>query len=136
MKKKNSFFSDFKDFIARGNVIELAVAVIMGGAFGKIVSSLVSDIVMPLVGIFIGDDFSSLSAVIEGSTIHYGLFIQNVVDFLIIAFFIFTVTRGISKVTAKLEAEKKKEKEEKKEEKPSEEVLLLREIRNELKKKK
>lgn len=131
MKKEKSFFSDFKDFIARGNVIELAVAVIMGGAFGKIVSSLVGDIVMPLIGIFIGDDFSSLSTVIEGSTIHYGLFIQNVVDFSIIAFLIFTVTRALNKVTAKKDKEK-----EKKEEKPSEEVLLLREIRNELKKKK
>ncbi len=134
MKKESGFFSDFKTFIARGNVLELAVAVIMGGAFGKIVSSLVSDIVMPLIGIFIGDNFSSLSTVIQGSTISYGLFLQNVVDFLIIAFCIFSVTRALNKVTAKKEEEKKKE--DKKEEKPSEEVLLLREIRNELKKKK
>ncbi len=89
--------NDFKAFIMRGNVLDLAVAVIIGGAFGKIVSSLVSDIIMPLIGLIIGGiDFSSLAFTVGSAKVTYGNFINNVVDFLIIASVIFLMVRGIS----------------------------------------
>lgn len=119
---------EFKKFISKGNVVDLAVGVVIGSAFGKIVSSLVDDIIMPLVGLIIGGiDFSGLSIKIKDASIQYGMFIQNVVDFLIVAFCIFMVIRAFNKITKK---------EEKKEEKPtkSEEVKLLEEIRDWLKK--
>ena len=119
---------EFKKFISKGNVVDLAVGVVIGSAFGKIVSSLVDDIIMPLVGLIIGGiDFSGLSIKIKDASIQYGMFIQNVVDFLIVAFCIFMVIRAFNKITKK---------EEKKEEKPakSEEVKLLEEIRDCLKK--
>ena len=85
---------EFKKFIARGNVIDLAVGVIIGGAFGKIVSSLVDNILMPLIGLIIGGiNFSNLAIKIKDTTISYGLFIQNVVDFLIVAFCIFLIVK-------------------------------------------
>lgn len=119
---------EFKKFISKGNVVDLAVGVVIGSAFGKIVSSLVDDIIMPLVGLIIGGiDFSGLSIKIKDASIQYGMFIQNVVDFLIVAFCIFMVIRAFNKITKK---------EEKKEEKPakSEEVKILEEIRDCLKK--
>ena len=124
MKK---FFKEFKDFAAKGNVIELAVAVVIGAAFGKIVSSLVDDIIMPLFGILVGKNFASLTLELNGSYIAYGAFIQAIVDFLIIAFCVFLFTKLINKF---------KKKEEKKAEAPkkSDEVLLLEEIRDLLKK--
>lgn len=124
---------EFKEFISRGNVIDLAVGVIIGGAFGKIVSSLVNDVLMPLIGICLGGlDFKGLSINIGNASINYGVFVQNIVDFLIIAFCIFIFIKLINKITRR---EKKKEKEEVKEEKTkSEEVLLLEEIRDLLKK--
>ena len=83
---------EFKKFISRGNVIDLAVGVVVGGAFSKIVSSLVDKIIMPIVGIIIGGiDFTNLSLKIFGIEIKFGLFLQNVVDFFIIAFCIFIV---------------------------------------------
>jgi len=86
---------EFKDFIMRGNVLDLAVAVIIGGAFGKIVSSLVSDIIMPLIGLIIGGiDFSGLAFTVGSAKVTYGNFINNVVDFLIIAFVIFLIVKG------------------------------------------
>lgn len=124
-----NFFNEFKKFIARGNVLDLAVAVIMGSAFGNIVSSLVSDVIMPLVGIIIGQNFSSLSITLNGSIITYGKFIQNIVDFLIISLCIFTFTKIINKIISKHEKEKEKPKESPK----SNEVLLLEEIRDLLK---
>lgn len=125
---------EFKEFISRGNVIDLAVGVIIGGAFGKIVSSLVNDVLMPLIGICLGGlDFKGLSLSIGNASISYGVFIQNIVDFLIIAFCIFIFIKLINKITKR---EDKKEKEEVKEEKQkSEEVILLEEIRDLLKKK-
>ena len=125
MKK---FFKEFKEFVSKGNVLDLAVAVVMGSAFGKIVSSLVDNIIMPLFGILVGQNFASLSVDINGSPLAYGLFIQAVVDFIIIAFCIFLFTKIINKF---------KKKEEKKEEpKKSDEVVLLEEIRDLLKKRK
>ncbi len=131
VKKGGSTFKEFKDFISKGNVFDMAVGVIIGGAFGKIVTSLVDNILMPLVGVIIGGhDFTSLSLKVKDATIGYGVFIQNVIDFLIVALCIFTVVKAMSRF-------KKKEEEQPVEPpKPSEEVLLLREIRDSLKKSK
>ncbi len=88
---------EFKKFIMRGNVLDLAVAVIIGAAFGKIVSSLVGDVIMPLVGLAIGGiDFTGLNFTVGKAVINYGTFIQNIVDFLIIALVIFLLVRGIA----------------------------------------
>lgn len=85
---------DFKNFISRGNVVDMAVGVIIGTAFGKIVSSLVNDVLMPFVGIFLGGvDFSSLSINIGEAQVKYGIFIQTIIDFIIIAFTIFVVVK-------------------------------------------
>lgn len=124
-----TFIKDFKSFIARGNVLDMAVGVIIGGAFGKIVTSLVENIIMPIVGIIIGGhNFTSLSINIGSANITYGIFIQNVVDFLLIALCIFIFIRMISKFSHKKKEEAKVE-----EKLESEEVLLLREIRDLLK---
>ena len=136
-------FNEFKTFIARGNVIELSVGVVMGTAFSKIVTSLVNDVIMPLVGIAIGGiDFTNLSIKLGDAVINYGNFIQEVVNFLIIAFCIFIIVKAINKLTENLEKSKEKllkKDEKKKEEVPKEEVksneeVLLIEIRDLLKK--
>jgi len=124
--------SAFKKFISRGNVIDMAVGVIIGGAFGKIVTSLVNDIVMPLIGLALGKiDFAGLSVKLGESEIKYGAFIQAIVDFLIIAFCIFIVIQLFEKF--------KKKEEVKPEETPaivkSDEAILLEEIRDLLKNK-
>ena len=119
---------EFKEFISKGNVIDMAV----GSAFSKIVSSLVNDVIMPLIGIIIGGlDFKSLSVTIKNSTINYGLFIQNVVDFLIIAICIFTAIKIINNLK-KLRHEEPKKEEPKKVETPQD-IKLLTEIRDLLK---
>lgn len=126
LKKGNSTFVEFKKFISKGNVVDLAVGVIIGGAFGKIVTSVVNDILMPLIGIVIGGlDFTNLSIKVGEANIMYGAFIQNVIDFLIVAFCIFCFVKVINRFTKKEEvkAEKKKE----------EQVVLLEEIRDLLK---
>ena len=85
----------FKEFVMRGNVLDLAVGVIIGGAFGKIVSSLVNDLLMPVVGLALGKvDFSGLAWTVGGTSVNYGLFIQSIVDFLIVAFVIFLVAKS------------------------------------------
>lgn len=122
----------FKEFIAKGNVIDLAVGVIIGGAFGKIVSSIVNDILMPLLGIVVGGvDFTSLSVKIGDAVVTYGNFIQNVIDFLIIALCVYIMISAINKVTSKFKKEEEKEEANK-----SDEVALLEEIRDLLKKNK
>ena len=137
MKK---MLNEFKKFISKGNVVDLAVGVVVGGAFSKIVSSLVNDIIMPLIGVIIGGiDFTNLSLKVGEATINYGMFIQNIIDFLIISFCIFLVVKALNTLDdmtkKKLEKIKKEEKVEKnEEEKVSEEILLLREINNSLKK--
>ncbi len=99
-----SLVKEFKEFAMRGNVIDMAVGVIIGGAFGKIVSSLVNDVIMPLIGIITGGiDFTNLKATIGNASITYGNFIQNVVDFLIIAFCIFIMVKTINKISKKKE---------------------------------
>ena len=119
---------EFITFISRGNVMELAVGIIIGGAFGTIVSSLVDDILMPVVGIiFGGHDLSSLSHTIGNSTIAYGMFLQSIVNFLIIALTIFMMITIINRINRKKESEAPPA--------PSEEIVLLSEIRDLLKKK-
>lgn len=137
LKKGKGIFSDFKDFISQGDVLDLAVGVIIGGAFGKIVSSLVNDIIMPIIGVIIGGiDFTGLKAEIGEATITYGVFIQNIIDFLIVALCIFFFIRGIEKMKKRMEERFKKEKEEETiEEKEDEQILLLKEIRDLLKNK-
>ena len=103
-----SFIQDFKAFALKGNVMDMAVGVIIGGAFGKIVSSLVDDILMPCVGMITGNvDFTTLVFQIgegEGAAVlKYGQFIQNIVDFLIVAFCIFLMLKGINKLNRKKE---------------------------------
>jgi len=90
---------EFRTFVMRGNVMDLAIAVIIGGAFGKIIASLVNDILMPLIGLLLsGVNFSELSATVNGVDITYGLFIQAVVDFIIVAFVIFMLVRTMNKM--------------------------------------
>lgn len=125
--KKN--IEEFKKFIARGNVIDLAVGVIIGGAFSSIVTSLVDNILTPILGLVLGGvDFSSLSITFRDTKIEYGAFIQSIIDFLIIAICIFTIVKIINKII-----HIKKKEEEKVVSKKSEEVLLLEEIRDLLK---
>ncbi len=137
-KKKNEKISknltkgvnEFKKFISRGNVVDMAVGVIIGGAFGKIVTSLVNDILMPLIGTILGGlNFNNLTIQINDATIAYGTFIQSIVDFLIIAFCIFMMIKIFEKF-------KHKEEQPDVPAKKSDEVLLLEEIRDLLKKKK
>jgi large conductance mechanosensitive channel len=93
---------EFKAFVMRGNVIDLAIAVIIGGAFGKIISSLVNDIIMPLIGLIIGGvDFTGLAFTVGSAKVTYGNFINNVIDFLIIALVIFLMVKGIDNLKKK-----------------------------------
>jgi large conductance mechanosensitive channel len=93
---------EFKEFVMRGNVMDLAIAVIIGGAFGKIISSLVSDIIMPLIGLIIGGiDFSGLAFSIGNAKVTYGNFINNVIDFVIIALVIFLMINAIDSLKRK-----------------------------------
>lgn len=133
------FLKDFKTFAMRGNVVDMAVGVIIGGAFGKIVSSLVADVIMPPIGLLVGGvNFTDLaitlkmSEIIDGVqsapvTINYGNFLQTVFDFLIIAFCIFMIVRIISRFNKKEESKLAAPP------KPSPEELLLTEIRDLLK---
>lgn len=121
---------EFKEFIKRGNVMDLAVGVIVGGAFSSIVTSLVNNILTPIIGIFLGGiDFSSLSITIKDANINYGAFVQSVIDFLIIAFCIFIMVKIMNRIMSVSKKEEVKKKEEEKIEK-REEVILLEEIRN------
>ena len=132
-KKLGKGASEFKQFIMQGNVVDLAVGVIIGGAFGKIVTSLVDDILMPIIGIIIGGiDFSNLSIDFLDAKIMYGSFIQQIIDFFIVALCIFIFVKAINKITRK---DKKEEAKEEKVEEPkkSDEVILLEEIRDLLK---
>ena len=143
------FIEEFKEFALKGNVMDMAVGVIIGGAFGKIVTSFVSDVLMPPIGVLLGGaDFTDMKATIkeaivneageavEAVTLNYGAFIQNVVDFLIIAICIFLMVKGINKLTT---LRKKKEEAAAAEPapapEPSAEEKLLTEIRDLLAKK-
>ncbi len=99
---------EFRDFVNRGSVIDLAVAVIIGGAFGAIVNSLVNDIIMPIIGVLFGGlDFSGLSIQVGEATILYGSFIQAIVNFLIIALVLFLMVRSYNKLQSQEEEEEK-----------------------------
>jgi len=127
-------FKEFKEFIMKGNVVDLAVGVVIGTAFGKIVTSFVSDIIMPPIGLVLGGvDFSNLVITLKEAgektaavTINYGLFLKTIIDFIIIALVIFLVIKGMNKLRRKNTA---------KEEEVVNEVGLLTEIRDLLKKK-
>ena len=126
----NKFINEFKAFAMRGNAIDMAVGVIIGGAFGKIVSSIVDDVLMPLIGTIVGGiDFTSLALTIGEAKITYGNFLQNILDFIIVAFSIFLCIKGISSLS------KKKEEEPAPAPEPSNEEKLLAEIRDLLKNK-
>lgn len=131
--------AEFKEFVARGNVVDLAVAVVIGAAFGKIVTALVDGMIMPVVGLAMGGvDFSQLYVALDGKAyaslaaaqeaaapvVTYGAFIQAIADFLIVAFVIFLVVRAYNRMNKPAEAAPAA---------PSEEILLLREIRDSLK---
>ncbi|AAF82852.1 large-conductance mechanosensitive channel [Xylella fastidiosa 9a5c] len=133
-----SFIREFKEFVMRGNVIDLAVAVVIGAAFGKIVTALVDKIISPLIGVMVGGiDFSKLSLTLKAATVDaagkevpavvigYGDFLNTILQFIIIAFAIFIIVKMINKVINKQPLPP---------ETPSEDVLLLREIRDSLKK--
>lgn len=130
-----SLFKEFRDFAMRGNVVDLAVGVIIGAAFGKIVSSLVADIIMPPLGLLIGGvDFRDFSWTLQPAmgdvpavVINYGIFLQNIFDFLIVAFAIFLAIKLINKL------HRKKEKEPEAAPEPTKEEVLLSEIRDLLK---
>ena len=142
-----SLFADFKKFIAKGNIVDMAVGVVIGGAFGKIVTSLVNDIITPLISILTGKvSITELKWVINEAVLDeagvevtpelaltYGVFLQNIIDFFIIAISIFIVLRIMTQTSKKLEALKKKEEEEKVEEAPAApaetELSVLKEIR-------
>jgi large conductance mechanosensitive channel len=126
------FVKEFRDFAMRGNVVDLAVGVVIGAAFGKIVSSLVDNIVMPLIGLVVGGvDFTHLAYTVDkgiagkGATIKYGVFIQNVFDFVIVALAIFLAVKAMNRFKTKLDAAAAP---------PPPSELLLVEIRDELKK--
>jgi large conductance mechanosensitive channel len=129
-----SIIKEFKDFAVKGNAVDMAVCIIIGAAFGKIVSSLVGDLIMPPIGVILGGvDFSNLSFVLKEAvdkapavTLNYGKFIQTIIDFIIIAFSIFIMVKGINTL--------KRKQEEAPAEPPKQEVLLA-EIRDLLKKK-
>ena len=127
MEKAKGFINEFKTFIKRGNVVDLAVGFIMGSAFGKIVTSMVEDILMPLIGIIIGGiDFQNLTFKIGNAVVKYGSFLQNIINFLIVSFCIFIFVKIINKIKEEEKVEKKVE--------PSSEEKLLTEIRDLLKK--
>lgn len=121
---------EFQEFISRGNVLDLAIGIIIGAAFGKIVTSIVDDVLMPLIGMLVGGvNFSGLSLTFRSSTISYGAFLQSTIDFLIIAFCVFMIVKFVNRL---------KKKEEIKEAKTgkTDDIILLEEIRDLLKKKK
>lgn len=125
---KSKFMTEFKEFALKGKVLDLAVGVVIGSAFSKIVSSLVTYIIMPLLGILIGGlDLNSLVFSFGEATVYYGIFLQNIIDFVIIAFSIFLFIKFVSFV---------KEPQEVKIEEPNKTDTLLEEIRDLLKKRK
>ena len=130
-----AFIKEFKEFIAKGDVMSMAVGIIIGGAFTAIVTSVVDDIIGPLIGLVCGGlDFSSLSIGVGDAQLMFGNFIQAVINFIITAIVLFLIIKSFNKMKDKADALKKKEEEAAAEEDPAEEILLLREIRDSLKK--
>lgn len=144
--KARGFFGEFKTFIARGNVLDLAIGVIIGGAFGTITTSLTSDVIMPIVSIFLGGvDFSEMKIVLPNifgvvsetpNTLNYGNFINAVINFIILAFVVFCIVKSFNAAHDKAEALKKQEEAAEAAAEPpapSKEEVLLGEIRDLLK---
>lgn len=126
MKETKGFIAEFKSFIARGNVLDMAVGIIIGSAFTAIVTSLVNDIIMPIVGVIIGGiDFSGLKVTVRSAAINYGVFIQAIINFLLIALTVFIIIKALSKAKRKQAEEPAEE-----EPAPTPEVELLTEIRD------
>ena len=131
-----SMMKEFKDFAVKGNVMDMAVGIIIGGAFGKIIASFVKDVLMPPIGLLLGDvNFSDLTYILKDAvgeaaavTLNYGMFIQNVVDFIIIAFAIFMVVKAMNNMKKKEEAAPAAPAA------PSKQEVLLTEIRDALRK--
>lgn len=146
MKKENkinknenikNFINEFKAFISKGNIVDMAIGVIIGSAFGKIVTSLVNDIFMPIIGIIIGGvDFSNLSITFKNASINYGMFLQNIIDFLIVAFCIFVFVKIINKLNFKKKTLQNKEDAQETKPVKDENIIILEEIRDILKNKK
>jgi large conductance mechanosensitive channel len=127
-----SFIEEFKKFAMRGNVVDLAVGIVIGAAFQKIVTSLVNNIITPLIGSLMGGlDLTGFKFIVRNVEVTYGVFLQSVIDFVIVAFAIFIAIKVMNKIQQKEDAKP----EEKKEVEPSEDIKLLREIRDELKNK-
>ncbi len=141
-KKEHPILKEFKEFINRGSVVDLAVGMVVGAAFTAIVTSLVNDIVMPIISMIIGGfDFTNLQVTIpayvdgiEPATIKYGNFIQAAINFLVIAFVIFMMVRILNKLSRKSKPQEVVDKTAEKQE--DEQIVILREIRDSLKKKK
>ena len=137
-----NFISEFKQFISRGNVVDMAVGVVVGSAFTAIVNSLVKDIITPLIGLLFGGiDFSDMKVVFRAATeetaelaLTYGSFLQAIVNFLLVSLAIFSVVKAMNSFRRKKEEEPAPEPEPEPEPEPSEDILLLREIRDSLKK--
>lgn len=121
-----SLLKEFKEFAMKGSIVDLAVAVIIGTAFGAIITSLTDNILMPVIGSFIGKSFESLTVVINGVPVQYGAFIQAIVKFLIIAFFVFLLIKAMNSMKKKEVAAPPAA--------TPEDIVLLREIRDALKK--
>ncbi len=140
MAKKNTFLSGFKTFISRGSVVDMAVGIIVGTAFTAIVNSLVKDILMPFIGLLLGGiSFTDLKFIITAATadsaevaVNWGMFIQKIIDFLIISFSVFVMVRAINNFRTRLET--KKEEAPAPPKAPPADILLLTEIRDLLKK--
>ena len=130
------FFQEFKEFISRGNVVDMAVGIIVGSAFTAIVTSLVNDIITPIVGMFCaGVDLAQLSIQVGTVQVKYGAFLQAIVNFLIIAFVVFMMIKAMNAASKRAAAlvKKEAEQEEKPEPKPDPQIVLLEEIRDLLK---
>lgn len=129
-EKKTGFIAEFKAFIQRGNVMDMAVGVIIGAAFKAIIDSLVNDILMPFIGIFVGkDSFSSLNFTVAGAVINFGSFISAIINFIIMALVVFLIIRFFNRIHKKEEADKEPAA-------PSKEEVLLTEIRDAIREKK
>ena len=130
-----AFIKEFKEFISQGNVMSMAIGIIIGGAFTTIVSSVVDDIIGPIIGLICGGlDFSTLSFGLGDAQIMFGNFIQAVINFLITAIVLFLIIKSFNTMKEKADKLRKKEEAEAAAEDPAEEILLLREIRDSLKK--
>ena len=103
------FFKEFKEFALKGNVMTLAVGMIIGLAFQNVVSSLTDNIISPIIGIFVGQNFDTLELVVRGATIRYGAFITSIADFIILAFIVFLMVKGMNSLIKNIESTSKED---------------------------